>query len=187
MKLKESNEFMDFGGENAFGPSPLEQHLKDCHIPSNVSRAIFEHVMAPPRIDRLPSIDIGLMPVISGLIGIPVMRECDVEYLETDLTVFLPVAGEALDKILQKTGLADLEAVIARFNDLAKEENLEIVVGYDDGEEGADSAAPADSMPENPEKGFVIVNIYKKDDYEYQGRMGKENEDFIDIFDYELF
>jgi len=169
-----ANEFTAFGGPDAFGPSPLEKRLKETNVPESVSRAIIGMVFAPPKIERLPKEFSDFIPVITnaGEEETPV---------QVDRTLTIPINGEPLKQLLEKTGLADLNAILERLTGLATEEGLNIIIAYNDSEDAADGAEAEEMSTGNP--GNVIVNFH----YNAGNRIREENENFMDMFEWEVF
>ena len=178
---KGANEFMEFGGQGAFEPTPLERHLQTQNLAKLVGKTIFDLINNPPKINRLPH-DETVMTAIIQNSGV----EENETHLQTDLTLTIPLNGEPLRELFQKTGLEDLDAILERLNAIAVEERMGIIVAYDDGEALDDAAGKPSGEPDAGIKS-VIVNLHRPINLAHYPRMKEENEDFLNLFEWELF
>lgn len=178
-----ANEFTDFGGPSAFDPTPLERRLMQNNLSNIVGRAVFDIISKPPKISRLPQKESDLIPIIQNAEGTGGNKET---HLQTDLTLTIPVNGEELVELLQKTGMKDLAAILERLETIAVEERMGIIIAYDDGEPmGNAGEKPAEGL--NSATGSVIVNLHRTLNLAYYPRMNEKNEEFLNLFEWELY
>lgn len=181
MKPKEgTNVFTDFGGPSAFDPTPLERNLQTQNLASLVGKAVFDLINNPPKIHRIPQEACDMNPVIK----IEDLRDT---HLQTDLTLTIPMKGTPLEELIQKTGLENLEEILARLTNIAKEEGMQIIIAYDDGEGLENAAEMASDRSFAPALESVIVNLYRTTNLAHYPRMKEQNEDFLNLFEWDLF
>lgn len=176
-----ANEFTDFGGPGAFDPTPLERHIQAQNLTKLVGKTVFDLINNPPRIHRIPHNNEDLLPVIHNA-GV---EEKDTHY-QTDLTLTIPANGAPFQELLQKTGLNDMEAILRKLTDLAREENMQIIIAWDTGET---LEKEAENKVYKPSQGTecVIVNLHRDINLALHPRLREENEVFLDSFEWELF